>query len=105
MENETPNEAPNAEAEALRTQLAQAQSQAKAATDAILATVPERLRSLIPEGEPAARLTWFAKAKQAGIFEPPVVPKTDEGKPTVTPKASEFSSLPPIARMSTGYKR
>jgi hypothetical protein len=105
-ENDNPNSPePNAEMEALRTQLVAAQEQAKAAAGAVLAMVPERLRALIPEGDPAAQLAWFAKAKQTGVFDAPNVPKTDDGKPTITPKAADFSTLPPEARMAAGYKR
>lgn len=35
----------------------------------------------------------------------PAVPETDTGKPTVTPKATDPFSLPPVARMAAGYTR
>lgn len=103
MPNE--NETPNAEAEALKTRLAAAQEQTKAAADAVLATVPEKFKALIPEGDPTAQLAWFAKAKKSGVFEVASVPETDTGKPTITPKGADFSQLPATARIAAGYAK
>jgi hypothetical protein len=36
---------------------------------------------------------------------PAPVPVTDRGKPTVTPRTPDFSTLPPIARMASGYSQ
>jgi hypothetical protein len=95
----------NAEAEALKTQLAAAQEQVKATAEAVLATVPDRFRALIPEGDAAAQLAWFAKAKKSGAFEAANVPETDKGKPTITPKGADLSQLPATARIAAGYAK
>jgi hypothetical protein len=72
----------------------------------VIADVPERFKALIPEGlSPAAQAAWALKARQAGLFGPVTVPATDAGrKPTVTPKATDYNSLPPIARIAAGYR-
>jgi hypothetical protein len=94
------------EADKLREQLAAAKQDADAFADALLAQVPERLKALIPEGlDASARVKWFQKAKTAGAFEPPKVPATDSGKPTISPKDEDLSSLSPIARMARGYSK
>lgn len=71
----------------------------------ILAGVPEHLKPLIPtELSPAQQVAWFAKAKEAGVFDKAPVPETDAGrKPTVTPVTTDVYSLPPISRMAAGY--
>ena len=77
----------------------------KAVATALLADVPEHLRGLIPQIEPAAQIDWYTKAKTAGAFSTgaPTVPSTDSGKPTVTPVEPNLSDLPAMARMSRGY--
>lgn len=72
---------------------------------AVLAGVPENLKALIPsELSPAQQVAWFQRAKETGVFNTTVtVPATDSGKPTVTPKTPDVSTLPPVARMAAGY--
>jgi hypothetical protein len=44
----------------------------------IVADVPERFKTLIPEGlSPAAQAAWCIKARQAGFFGPVAVPQAD----------------------------
>jgi len=94
------------EADTLRQQLAAATAQAESLADTLLAQVPDRLKALVPEGlDAAARVKWFQKAKAAGAFEPASVPGTDTGKPTISPKDEDLSSLSPIARMARGYRK
>ena len=71
----------------------------------ILAEVPENLKPLIPEGfSPAAKVNWFNNAKATGVFNSkPDVPTTDTGKPSTTPKDTNFKNMPIAARMSAGY--
>jgi hypothetical protein len=94
------------EADKLREQLAAVRKEADALAAAVLSHVPDRLKALIPEGlDAAARLQWFNKAKAAGAFDPVTVPPTDTGKPTVTPKDVDLSSLSAVARMARGYHK
>ncbi len=74
---------------------------------AMLAGIPENLKALIPsELSPAAQVAWFLKAKETGVFGvAPVVPGTDEGKPKITPKEPDLSTLPPTARMARAYNQ
>lgn len=71
----------------------------------ILAEVPERLRDLIPTDlSPAQQVAWYLQAKKTGVFDgAPAVPETDAGKPKITPKSPDFSTMPVYARMSAGY--
>lgn len=72
--------------------------------DAMLEVIPDHLRPLIPEGlSPARKVAWFLKARDTGVFAPAPVPATDSGKPTVTPRTPDVSTLPPVARMARGY--
>jgi hypothetical protein len=76
--------------------------------DAMLEVIPDHLRPLIPEGlSPARKVAWFLKARDTGVFAlGPIlapVPTTDSGKPTVTPRTVDVSTLPPVARMAHGY--
>ena len=48
-----------------------------------------------------SEITALKDAKPA----PAPVPTTDQGKPTVTPSTPDFSTLPPIARMASGYRQ
>jgi hypothetical protein len=95
-----------ANADDLRKQLESTQKEATAIADAVLSTIPERLKALVPEGlTPTQKAQWAIKAQALGVFGPNV-PETDGGrKPTVTPKNPDVSSLPPIARMAHGYSR
>jgi len=94
------------EADQLRAQIDAAKQEAKAAADALLANVPERLKPMIPEGlEPVALIRWYTKAKATGAFDPVKVPKTDDRKPTVTPQSPDLSKLSPVARIASGYKK
>ncbi len=99
------NEKLKAEAEALKAQLAAAQEQTKATAESVLATVPDKFKPLVPEGDPAAQLAWFAKAKKSGVFEVASVPETDTGRPTITPRGADLSQLPPTARIAAGYAK
>lgn len=75
--------------------------------NAMLAGIPENLKALIPsELAPAAQVAWFLRAKETGVFGAAsvVVPGTDEGKPKITPKEADISTLPAVARMAHGYK-
>jgi hypothetical protein len=94
------------EADKLREQLSAAKKEADSLADALLASVPDRLKALIPEGlDAAARVRWFNKAKAAGAFDSVAVPGTDTGKPSITPKDVDLSTLSPIARMARGYSK
>lgn len=74
---------------------------------AVLAGVPENLRSLIPTDlSPSAQVAWYMKAKDTGIFGGAVsVPSTDTGKPRITPKDQDPSTLPPVSRIAAGYAK
>ncbi len=101
MENENPTPDPAvAELAALKAQLADTAT-------AVLAGVPEHLRSLIPAIlSPADQLAWFHAAKVTGVFDTiPAVPATTSGKPTITPTTPDPSSLPVFARMAGGYRK
>ncbi len=72
----------------------------------IIGTVPENFRALIPaQLSPAQQAAWVLEARKTGLFEKPTVPTTDNTKPTVTPRAADVSSLPPLARMAAGYAK
>jgi hypothetical protein len=73
--------------------------------DAILADIPDNLKSLIPADlGPAAKIKWFREAKKTGVFDAkPDVPETDKGKPATTPKDHDLSTLPAHARIAAGY--
>jgi hypothetical protein len=74
--------------------------------DAMLATIPENLKPLIPADlDAGAKMKWFLEAQKTGVFAKPVVPATDGTKPTITPKTPDLSDLPPIARMARGYSK
>lgn len=77
----------------------------KAAREAILAQVPEKLRPLAPVGGTITELVaWIGAAQTAGIFQGAAqVPETDSGKPRTTPKDPDLSTLPPTARMARAY--
>lgn len=71
---------------------------------AMLASIPDGLKALIPdELSPAAKVKWFQKAQAAGLLMRPQVPETDTTKPNVMPVKVNPDDLPPIARMSYGY--
>lgn len=76
-----------------------------ATADALLAEVPEHLKALIPSDlGPAARMKWFREARKTGVFGGTAkVPETDTGKPKVTPRDQDLSTLPPVARMARAY--
>jgi hypothetical protein len=73
--------------------------------DAVLAEIPDRLKSLVPADlGPAARLRWYREAKKTGVFDSkPNVPETDKGKPATTPTDRDLSTLPVHARIAAGY--
>ena len=97
--------------------------------DSILADVPEKLKSLIPEGVSAQdKVKWFQKAKATGVFDAKpdastdakpeqgkgteeaakatakaAVPTTDTAKPQTTPKDQDLSNMPVTARMAAAY--
>jgi len=75
--------------------------------DAMLAAVPDNLKVLIPaELPPAAKVAWFLKAKETGVFgTAPNVPATDNSKPTITPRESDLSNLPPASKMAAAYRK
>lgn len=94
------------EVAALKAQLAEASEQLAHMAGVVLADVPEHLKPLIPVGlGPAAQAAWVQQARAAGLFAKPTIPTTDTTKPTVTPKAADVSSLPPLARMAAGYAK
>lgn len=71
----------------------------------MLAAIPENLKALIPsELGPAAQVAWYLRAKETGVFSAPVIPGTDQGKPKITPREPDLSTLPPVARMARAYK-
>lgn len=74
---------------------------------AVLAGIPENLRSLIPTDlNPSAQVAWFMKAKETGVFGgAAVVPSTDAGKPRITPKDQDPSTLAPVSRIAAGYAK
>jgi len=76
-----------------------------ATADALLAEVPEHLKALIPADlGPAAKIKWFREARKTGVFGGTTqVPETDSGKPKVTPRDQDLSTLPPVARMARAY--
>lgn len=107
-ENEnTVNNSPadsNSEIERLRAELAASQTDLETVANAMLGTIPDGLKALIPDDlSPAAKVKWFNKAKETGIFNT-MVPETDTAKPSITPQKVNPDDLPPIARMSYGYK-
>jgi len=88
-----------AELAALKEQLAET-------AKAVLADVPEHLRALIPTSlSPADQIAWFNKAKASGAFDKPKVPNTETGKPAITPKTPDTTSLPVFARLAAGYAK
>lgn len=91
----------------LKAELSSLAEQVAHMADTVLATIPDALKALIPDGlSPSQKVAWYFKAKDTGVFAgKPEVPVTDTGKPTVTPKVPDVSSLPPIARMAAGYQR
>lgn len=77
-----------------------------AARDALLATVPEKLRALAPKaGSVADLLAWIEAAKGAGVLSGPTVPETDTGRPKTTPRDHDVSTLPAHARIAAGYAK
>jgi hypothetical protein len=77
-----------------------------AMADAVLATIPDNLRALIPDAlTPAQRVAWFTRAKATGVFgdAKATVPTTDTGRPKTSPKDEDLSKLPPVARIARGY--
>ncbi|OJX65827.1 hypothetical protein [Magnetospirillum sp. 64-120] len=92
-------------ADPAKTELAALSEQVAHMAHIILASVPENMKALIPsELSPAQQVAWFQRAKETGVFNATVtVPATDSGKPTVTPKTPDVSTLPPVARMAAGY--
>lgn len=71
----------------------------------VLSAVPENLKPLIPtELSPAQQAAYWIRVRDAGVLTPnPVVPETDNRKPTVTPREIDISTLPVYARMASGY--
>lgn len=106
---DTPQAAPDAtvetsELEAARAELAKTRADMDSLAADLLAAVPEHLRALIPEDlGAAAKIAWFKKARETGVFNKPAVPETDNRKPAITPKQPDISALPPIARIAHGY--
>lgn len=98
-------EAASAGTDAAKAELAAMAEQLAHMAHAVLAGVPENLKALIPsELSPAQQVAWFQRARETGVFNTTVtVPATDSGKPTVTPKTPDVSTLPPVARMAAGY--
>lgn len=86
-------------------EIAQLKATAEAAATALLSSVPEHLKGLIPDSLPAAeRIAWFEKAKASGAFAKPAVPATGGATaPTITPQTPDTSSLPVHARLAAGY--
>lgn len=93
--------------DAAATELAALKAQLADTAKATLAGVPEHLRGLIPASlSPADQIAWFAKAKESGAFDKPIVPPTDGGvRPAITPKDPDLSSLPTFAKLAAGYSK
>ncbi|MEC4747723.1 hypothetical protein [Methylomicrobium sp. Wu6] len=93
------------EIERLKAELADSYTDMELVANLMLATIPDGLKALIPEDlGPAAKVKWFNKAKETGVFRT-TVPETDTRKPGITPQQVNPSELPPIARMSYGYSK
>jgi len=96
---------PKSEIELLRVQLTERDAELEQVANSMLSTIPDNLKALIPEDlSPAAKVKWYDKAKETGVFNKATVPETDNTKPSITPQQTDPSELPPIARMSRGYK-
>ena len=50
--------------------------------EAETATVPEKFRGLVPQGDALTTLRWLREARAAGMFAPPVAPQTDASSGT-----------------------
>lgn len=76
--------------------------------ESVLAEVPDALRALIPaELTDAQKLRWFKAAKASGVFaQKAPVSAPDARRPNNhTREPSDYGSLPPIARIASGYNR
>lgn len=82
------------------------EGEVKAARDALLCSVPEHVRALAPKtGSISDLVAWIDAAKKAGVVSGPTVPTTDQGRPAVTPRDQDLSTMPVHARLSAGYGR
>lgn len=81
------------------------ETEVKAARDAILAGVPDKVRALAPKDGTIADLTaWIAAAKEAGVMTAKAdVPPTSARPATGTDRDQDLSKLPTVARMAHGY--
>lgn len=81
------------------------ETEVKAARDAILAGVPDKVRALAPKDGTIADLTaWIAAAKEAGVMTAKAdVPPTSARPATGTDRDQDLSNLPTTARMAHGY--
>ncbi|MCF8144328.1 MAG: hypothetical protein K9N21_10450 [Deltaproteobacteria bacterium] len=84
--------------------------QRKRATDALrtvademVEDVPEEFRDIIPDLEPAAKITWIRNALKKGLFNRQVVNGLDSKRPSGK-QPLDFSNMTPQQMMVHGYK-
>lgn len=73
-----------------------------------LASIPENLKALMPEGDPASKLEWISKAKQAGAVQAAKGPAKTPGDKTPPPGGgsalvmtrAEFAQKSPAEQMA-----
>ena len=83
----------DSELQTLKPRLERAEKAVNSFLESELKTIPENLKFLIPEGDPASRLDWISKARESGILT--IATKTStatgDGSPAPTdniPKSS-----------------
>lgn len=80
------------------------ETEVKAARDAILSGVPEKVRALAPKDGTITELTaWIAAAKDAGVMTAKADVPATSPRPATGARDQDLSNLPTTARMAHGY--
>jgi hypothetical protein len=61
--------------------------------EAELKAIPENLKALMPDGDPASKLEWIAKAKDAGAVKPAQPPARKPGDGSPPPGGSSAGTM------------
>jgi len=86
-----------------------AEESLSAVVDEIVATLPEKLRDLVPDLPPAEKIRWINKARHNGVFVNAATGDPDTDSPgSKRPGAKppqDLSGMNPVQMMSMGYGR
>lgn len=97
--------------EALTVQAKRQEAALASYLEAEIASVPDAMKPLIPDGDAVAKLEWISKAKASGALSVPGAKPKAPGAPPPAPAGSgtmsraEFAALPPEKQMELARAR